>query len=631
MRRSTLGNLSTSMANARGSMRPSSQRFSMKPNNPRSSRNSSVSRNSMASNASRPSMSFRGHSEKDPRPLKSKEFQNNAKQTIIEYLVQHNFDHPVNPQMLNSKDVVMSILFFLIHKIDPHLDLSSEGKHKGTPEEKIYNIFKMLGYTGTLTKSTLQSVGTLHGMPHVLGALLWLVELLSAQENAKTNNTTMQNTTNNSSFLNLSSGSNLHSSTLSGGGGGGESTGSEPSFVTSMDPQAWVFFKFVEKGYRQWISTGMEDEALDRHYQEMFDEKNKHTMNEIERLTEEIKDLQQELDSFENNPSELEMTKRNREEMQKGLYQMKQFIHMNHQYTQNTQDLQIRGRQELSELQETIKNLENEKKDLQDQLSRQELSPEDVEQMNQEKMQLEDQLQTLTEQLDDLKATKRHSVKEISSELDALEKLVVEYNKIAGSVLLIPREAEHAQGQDFQMALKRDGRSTEEMINLDMAAFVRPRLQSLREEYLEKVRHIQTELMEKKEELENSEESVSYKEDDIDTLNTQLENLNQQHERRKKDMDYQLKQIHNETSQTQEHTERLKSIGTDELEAARRRVDELEQRYEQLVMQFSTEKQHVNDLLISAIDALTNHKEHVQESLVGLEEKHLATVRQLEE
>ncbi|PRP84451.1 kinetochore protein [Planoprotostelium fungivorum] len=176
-----------SMAPQRTSMAPPSARKSLGPSRNSTSRPSvartpvapnSVSRPSMGSGVyrnGRPSNVYgKGKTAKsDPRNITDPAFKQMCVRTLLEYAFGHGYSGQVSVKILNSpttKDFI-GILTFLYNQIDPNYTIVKL-------EEDAINLFKSLRYPVNISKSALQSVGTMHTWPNLLAALHWFVELL---------------------------------------------------------------------------------------------------------------------------------------------------------------------------------------------------------------------------------------------------------------------------------------------------------------------------------------------------------------------------------------------------------------------------------------------------------------------
>jgi kinetochore protein NDC80 len=110
----------------------------------------------------------------DPRPLSDRQYMQACMKSLICYLTEHHYDHPVSLKTLSSPSAkdFQSIFTFLIRRLDPHFQWTSKF------EDEVPVLLKRLKYPFNVSKSALYAVGSPHTWPTLLGCLAWLVELL---------------------------------------------------------------------------------------------------------------------------------------------------------------------------------------------------------------------------------------------------------------------------------------------------------------------------------------------------------------------------------------------------------------------------------------------------------------------
>ncbi len=114
---------------------------------------------------------------RDTRPINDKEWQRNARDALIAFCVAPDSKFPL--QNLNKKDFPLDtskfkIMFeFLYGYLQPNFKLPPAQQFQHTLPE----LMKRLGYPGAISRSTFQTLGSLHSWPTVLGALDYLLSL----------------------------------------------------------------------------------------------------------------------------------------------------------------------------------------------------------------------------------------------------------------------------------------------------------------------------------------------------------------------------------------------------------------------------------------------------------------------
>lgn len=124
---------------------------------------------------SRPGMNGNGLA--DPRPLTSKSWMNENVEKLAKFLMDNDYPQRITSKILQSptgKDF-QSILTFLLRMLDPTFSLSTG---PGKMEDEVHNVFKSLRYPFQISKTALTAVGAQQSWPAVMGAMMWLLELL---------------------------------------------------------------------------------------------------------------------------------------------------------------------------------------------------------------------------------------------------------------------------------------------------------------------------------------------------------------------------------------------------------------------------------------------------------------------
>lgn len=113
----------------------------------------------------------------DPRPLTTKVWMNESVERLAKFLADMDYPQRVTGKMLLSptgKDFT-SILTFMLRFLDPAFSLSVG---TGKMEDEVHAVFKALRYPFQISKTSLTAVGSQQSWPAVMGAVMWLLEVL---------------------------------------------------------------------------------------------------------------------------------------------------------------------------------------------------------------------------------------------------------------------------------------------------------------------------------------------------------------------------------------------------------------------------------------------------------------------
>lgn len=111
---------------------------------------------------------------KECRPLNDRAYMAESSRALISFLIENGYKEPLSLKQLKgtSASGFKDIFVFLVRMIEPAFVLS------GKVEEAVPAVLKGLGYPIALSKSSLQTIGSSHTWPALLGCLSWLRELV---------------------------------------------------------------------------------------------------------------------------------------------------------------------------------------------------------------------------------------------------------------------------------------------------------------------------------------------------------------------------------------------------------------------------------------------------------------------
>lgn len=294
----------------------------------------------------------------DPRNIGDKSFMHNSIKTLIQYLSDHGYDHPLAIKILTRPSVkdFSNIINFLFHQIDPNF--SSTGKL----EDDVVAWFKILGYPFQITKSHFTAVISPHAWPSLLACIMWLIELLQYDEAAAIG-----------SYI--------------------DNPGSMDDEVETDDPVATMksFHRYVCQAYKLFL-TGEDSQCahLEEQYKSSFENTNMFIKDDISFLENSIRQLENEINEYEKQRAYIPELETNKKKLSSDLTKYEQMVdtYMSHK-EQLIQKIETRKKC-LSEINESIKILQHDNETLKHRVANQELSAEDVRNMVAERERLED-------------------------------------------------------------------------------------------------------------------------------------------------------------------------------------------------------------------------------------------------
>uniref|UniRef100_F1KVY4 Kinetochore protein NDC80 n=1 Tax=Ascaris suum TaxID=6253 RepID=F1KVY4_ASCSU len=114
---------------------------------------------------------------KDTRNLMDREVQASMQRKIFDFLVASNYSM-VSEKLVRSptRSDFARMFEFIFLQLDPQYTF------QGKIEEEMPRIMRNLGYPVPLKPSTMQTIGAAHTMPHLLGAITWLIDAINFAE-----------------------------------------------------------------------------------------------------------------------------------------------------------------------------------------------------------------------------------------------------------------------------------------------------------------------------------------------------------------------------------------------------------------------------------------------------------------
>ena len=121
---------------------------------------------------------------RETRSLHDKDWQRDAKQRIIQFLVERRFPDEISPKKLTSPTLkeLLNILHFLLRIVDSARcprELSTDSESI----EYVLHFLKAVRYPAPPTKGVLQSASSPVYLPIILGVLSWLVTYATYHSN----------------------------------------------------------------------------------------------------------------------------------------------------------------------------------------------------------------------------------------------------------------------------------------------------------------------------------------------------------------------------------------------------------------------------------------------------------------
>ena len=270
---------------------------------------------------------------------------------------------------------------------------------------------------------------------------------------------------------------------------------------------------------------------------------------------------------------------------------------------------------EIDNKQEEILSVQKEKAELTETVERQEISPADVERMNNEKAQLEELLTNVANQKDTIEKVIFDKEIQISKKAEDVEREISQFNSLGRKLRIIPSNAKYANNINYQLTFL--SHAPDHVVDT-IKSTIKPSLDTLRVNLSRNILQCREELLTTKDKTDRCEEFISDKKDEIAVVESKTKKVENTYKKEKERMKDQLKQRQMEIENIQQEINRLKDTSAQTLSQSNKSLETLRQEYQELNNKFSIEKEEMNNCIIQTLENLATHKAYLQDNLTAL-------------
>lgn len=351
----------------------------------------------MSSQSQHASQQTQAPSNQDQRPLRDKNYQALIQQEIYDFLLANKFElemnHPLTFKTLKQptqKDFVV-IFQFLYNKIDPYYRFTK------SIETEVFLLLKILNYPylDGINRSQISAVGG-QNWPNFLGMLYWLVKL-------------------NLSVLNLNS---------------------KVDLISPDDEFDKIFINYITQSYRAFID---ERDDYSEYYDEMktrFDELNNNIIKDIENIGKDNAELLNQYNELNGQLDILENSEKKSKALENDLIKFKAYIETMESRKLKWSEILNKITQEIGNCEVELNNIESIKKDYETQIGRQGLTPNDIDNLNNERDKLSKSIDLISNNLEDLKDVYHNKQINLQKNYQSLENFLKQYNNLIYKIQL---------------------------------------------------------------------------------------------------------------------------------------------------------------------------------------------------
>ncbi|GIL90917.1 hypothetical protein Vretimale_17127 [Volvox reticuliferus] len=509
----------------------------------------------------------------DPRPLNSKEYQNNCIKTVINYLTTHNFSYPVSPKTLASptgKDF-SAVVTFLFQQIDP-----VAFRILGKVEDEVPLFFKRLNYPFQISKSALFAVGTPHSWPAVLAALTWLVELLEYAEKS----------------------------------------GSKKSSGFERENKVEDFLDYLAEGYQTWMSG---DDDRCQQLDEQFAAKYIKQAAELDASREERcrakEQLLAELAQFRLLPDPVETAKQKLKELLVDKDKLQQLVQQDQGLKQMALRKLSEKKADLQAKQDQIAASVAEVEQLRQRVVVQSVNKADLNRMIMERNKQAEVLAAETAKCEEMEQRVHEREMQIVRCLNGIDALAVTFGRLANRLKLIPATSKRAGGTNYELRINRNAASQVDFCNLDLKGVVKPNLERLCETYRTRASQLGQDLISLKEALMARSESSTEKQEENAVLQADIAKAEAQLQAAKDAQEEKCRRLTAQAEGIKAQVDEFYSAVSNRTEHMEEQLSRAQLIYEQTKRECESELAKLEADLNQAIKLMIAHKEFVTNTI----------------
>ncbi|CCG82271.1 Kinetochore protein ndc80, partial [Taphrina deformans PYCC 5710] len=326
---------------------------------------------------------------KDPRPIRDKQFKEQSIHKIINYLQDSGYPQHVVPKtlMAPTQKEFVSVFQYLYHKFDPNFQFVKK------IEEDVIYCLKAIKYpfSDTISRSQVTAAGSPHTWSNMLAALTWMVETLVVLDRLLKNEIPVEDN-------------------------------------EADNPDKLYFNHFLTKAYQVFLAGADDYSEMERELEHESDRQNESTLTEVERLEDDNERLEKELHDLNASQPPLQALHQEREILISDKTKFKDYIARLDQKRARVADSNVKLAQMLEEAEAVFESMGRDKVQLQEQVDAQDISATDVEKMNSEHEALIKNLEAATSQLQEASSQVFEKERLAQSKMDALDKAIQTYN-----------------------------------------------------------------------------------------------------------------------------------------------------------------------------------------------------------
>ena len=388
--------------------------------------------------------------------------------------------------------------------------------------------------------------------------------------------------------------------------------------VTENQPER-IFFDYLTKSYKVFLAGSDDFDVMVKELGRNFEQKNEIVSSDLTRLLESVSALEKEYQTFVSEESPLNKAEREKNIYANDIEKFKKF--MSHLATKKQKFIESieRSIAELQDMEKELAEAELQRASLQGQVDAQDIRPEDIDKMNAEKEMLCKTMETLNQAKEEASKIFWEREVQVQKRMDAVEKLIQEYNYSGEKSGLIPVEAHNSQGIKFELTFNQHAIRSDQMIDLDIKEHIQSNLLVLRDGYNKTIHATQASILELQETMDRLTEITNDKIEDLKGLEDKIRKINQQYTEDRENFIAENRKSNDQIDNLDQDLQRMRTEMASSYLQSQQSLQQITIQYDQTVSRTAEEKERTGKEIFRILEDLINFKSHVEGSLAELD------------
>ncbi|KAG0263230.1 kinetochore-associated Ndc80 complex subunit ndc80 [Actinomortierella ambigua] len=457
---------------------------------------------------------------RDPRDIRSKEFQRQLIPQLTQFLTQSGYPHPVSTKtfMNPSTREIQEIFRFMYYRLEPRYEFL-----RGF-EDEVPELLKTMKYPvpETIAKRSLSAVGAPHSWPNILALLGWMMDVILVFEKYKED-------------IELQALENHQN----------RDRDVDPRMdMILVTPEKALYF-YLTQTYRMWMVHDIrEDAEIEAGLAKSFQRRQDYAENEADKWKQMAAGAREELDKIQGESAPLTVLEQDSALLTNEIQTFKRAIDFTEPRIQAAQQDNERVQEDVALKEQELADLDRAKNELRAILQSQKTSRTELEAQLDQQRKLQHRYETEQERIQTVKRELQGVEQQVTQGERRAETMVKEYNTRATRVGAAAANTAAAQGgAGVQQSLSssylsiplemrldlEEGTSEREMYSVDLEQ-VKKALLDLRRQLSDQSHQIQLEIMQSQSKLDQLQETIDDQTSELEVKKARSETLARQYQ-----------------------------------------------------------------------------------------------------